>query len=97
MAIPNLLDRCPGDPDSPIEQDRKDQGIVLRVLLDEHPIRLAMDELMLIFHADPDQGDPGGAAQDAVRELVSAGLIHRQGRFLAPTRAALYFSCLDIN
>jgi hypothetical protein len=28
-------------------------------------------------------------------ELVGAGLVHRHGAFLAPTRAALYFERLE--
>ena len=89
MAIPNLMDRCIGDPDSAMEQDRKGIGVVLSVLIDEHPIRMTLDELILVMHADPEHDDPGTTTKDAIRELVSAGLVHRDGRFLAPTRAAL--------
>jgi hypothetical protein len=96
MAIPNLLD-CRRDPDSPAEQDRKDQGTVLRVLIDEHPVRMSLDELILVMHADPEGDDPGIATRDALRELVSAGLVHREGRFLSPTRAALYFAAVDAD
>ncbi len=97
MAIPNLMHRCSPDPDSAIEQDRNAIGVVLSVLLDEHPIRMTLDELILVMHADPDQDDPGNTTQDAIRELVSAGLVHRDGRFLAPTRAALYFAAVDVD
>jgi len=55
-----------------------------------------MDELILVLHADPDRGDPEDAGSRAVRELVGAGLVHRDGRFLAPTRAALYFDALEL-
>jgi hypothetical protein len=97
MAIPNLMHRCVPDPDSAIEQDRKDIGVVLSVLLDEHPIRMTLDELILVMHADPEDDDPGATTKDAIRELVSAGLVHRDGRFLAPTRAALYFFAVDAD
>ena len=96
MAIPNLLD-CRRDPDSPAEQDRKNQGTVLRVLIGEHPVRMSLDELILVMHADPEGDDPGTTTKDALRELVSAGLVHREGRFLAPTRAALYFAAVDAD
>lgn len=56
-----------------------------------HPIRLTQDELALVLNADPELSDPNDAAERAVHELVGAGLIYRDGRFLAPTRAALYF------
>jgi hypothetical protein len=55
-----------------------------------------MDELVLVLHADPDRGDPANAAQRAVQELVGAGLVNLHGRFLSPTRAALYYSRLPI-
>ena len=97
MAIPNLMHRCAPDPDSAIEVDRKNHGVVLSVLIDEHPIRMTLDELILVMHADPEDDDPGVTTQDAVRELVSAGLVHRDGRFLAPTRAALYFFAVDVD
>jgi hypothetical protein len=32
-----------------------------------------------------------------VRELVGAGLLHRQGQFIAPTRAAFYFDGLGVE
>lgn len=97
MAIPNLMHRCSPDPDSAIEVDRKNHGVVLSVLLDEHPIRMTLDELILVMHADPEDEDPGTTTKDAIRELVSAGLVHRDGRFLAPTRAALYFSAVEVD
>lgn len=87
MAIPKLLD-CERDPESAIEQERKDQADVLRVLIDEHPIRMTVDELILVMHADPERGDPTGVTKNAVLDLVSAGLLHRQEQFVVPTRAA---------
>jgi hypothetical protein len=55
-----------------------------------------MDELTLVLHGDPEPGDPGDRADRAVRELAGAGLIHREGRFLVPSRAALYFAELEL-
>lgn len=56
-----------------------------------------MDELVLVLHADPERGDPEDAAGRAVRELVGAGLMYREGRFLSPSRAALYFERLEMS
>jgi hypothetical protein len=56
-----------------------------------------MDELILVLHADPERGDPEDAAARAVRELVGAGLMHHEGRFLSPSRAALYFAALELG
>jgi hypothetical protein len=69
----------------------------LALLLDEHPIRLTMDELVLVLHGDQDRGNPEDAARRAVAELVGAGLVHRHGDVLAPTRAALYFERLEVS
>jgi hypothetical protein len=95
MADENPTDRA-HDPSSPAGEDTTTERAVLALLLDEHPIRLTMEELILVLHADPAGADPGDAAARAVRELVGAGLIHREGEFLSPTRAALYIVALEV-
>lgn len=97
MADKNPTDRASFDPSSPAGEDRKTESAVLALLLDEHPIRLTMDELILVLHADPDREDPQDAGRRAVYELVGAGLVHFHDRFLAPTRAALYFERLEVS
>jgi hypothetical protein len=67
----------------------------MALLLTEHPTRLTTGELGLILHGDVDLFEPRDAAERAVRELVGAGLVHHEGGFLAPTRAARYFDCLE--
>lgn len=96
MADQNPTGRAPLDPSSPAGEDKKTESAVLALLLDEHPTRLTMDELILVLHADPERGDPEDAGQRAVRELVGAGLVHREGRFVAPSRASLYFAALEL-
>jgi hypothetical protein len=96
MANENPKGRASLDPSSPAGEDRRTERAVLALLLDEHPTRLTMDELILVLCADPDRADPQDAGQRAVRELVGAGLIHRHGDFLAPARAALYFERLGM-
>jgi hypothetical protein len=96
MADENPKGRALHDPSSPVGEDRRTESAVLALLLDEHPTRLTMDELILVLHADPERGDPEDAGKRAVRELVGAGLVHLEGRFLAPSRAALYFSALEV-
>jgi hypothetical protein len=82
------------DPDNAAARDARTENAVLTFLLDEHPTRLTLGELSLVLNADPRLDDPDDAAERAVRELVGAGLIHQDGRFLAPSRAALYFERL---
>jgi hypothetical protein len=70
----------------------EDEGVesaVLRQLLDLHPTRLKVAELVREL-----SGDRGGfaerdAVERAVRELTAAGLLHQGEEFVAPTRAAL--------
>jgi hypothetical protein len=97
MADRNPKGRAPHDPSSPAGDDRRTESAVLALLLDEHPIRLTMDELILVLCADPDRADPEDAGKRAVCELVGAGLVHRDGGFLTPTRAAIYFQRLEVR
>jgi hypothetical protein len=95
MARENPTGHALHDSGSPADEDSRTEGAVLALLLSEHPTRLTMDEMILVLHADPERGDPEDAGERAVRELVGAGLVHREGRFLAPSRAALYFAALE--
>jgi hypothetical protein len=97
MVDANPTHRASCDPSSPEIEDRITQQAVLINLLAEHPTPLTTDELILVVHADPERGDPGGAGQNAIRELVAAGLVHRNGNFLSLTHAAVYFSRLDVS
>jgi hypothetical protein len=67
----------------------------MALLLDEHPTQLTVGEVCLVLHADPDRDNPNDEGERAVKELISAGLIHRNGRFVMPSRAALYFERLE--
>jgi hypothetical protein len=94
MAISHFMD-C-DDPDSPIEDDRRNQSVVLSMLIDEHPVRLSFDELVLVLHADLTE-TPRIATENALKDLIGAGLVRREGPHLLPTRAALYFAALDVD
>jgi hypothetical protein len=96
MADQNPTDRGADSTATPnlAAQDASTENAVLAFLLEEHPTRLTLGELSLVLNADPQIADPDDAAKRAVRELVGAGLVHQDGRFLAPSRAALYFERL---
>lgn len=96
MADRNPTERGAAGPDpcKAAARDARTENQVLTFLLEEHPTRLTQGELSLVLNADPRLDDPDDAAKRAVRELVGAGLIHQDGRFLAPSRAALYFERL---
>ena len=43
----------------------------------------------------PDEFGPRDAIENAVRDLVGAGLVHHHGMFVFPTRAAVRFDELQ--
>lgn len=73
----------------PGADDAATEAAVLRQLLALHPIQLTLAELVLEIAGE----EAGFAARDAVEravaELVAAGLAHRSGEVVLPSRAAL--------
>lgn len=78
-------------------QDTKDQGIVLAFVLEEHPAQLTIPEVARALYAHPDDFESSDAVERAIRDLVGGGLLHCLGPFVLPTRAALYFSRLEVD
>jgi hypothetical protein len=80
---------------TPAEADERDQAAVLGHVLAEHPDQLTVSELTReVARAGADFSE-GDAIERAVRDLVAAGLLHRQGEAIRPTRAALRFERLN--
>lgn len=79
--------------DAPASEDRRTERAVLAFLLDQHPTRPTVDELPFALDAK-DFAEKDSIAR-AVRELIGAGLLHAEGELIGPTRAALYFECLE--
>ncbi len=96
MADPNPTDCAERDLRRPDAEDTKAERVVLAFLLEEHPSQLTIPELSLVLNVDPGF-DSDDAVERAVRELVGAGMLHCQGRFVLPTRAALYFARLEVD
>jgi hypothetical protein len=95
MASENPMDRGLPDPSTPIDEDSKVESAVLSFLLDEHPDhQLTIPEVSRAMNAGETDFGSEDAVERAIRELVGAGLLHCQGRFILPTRAALYFDAL---
>lgn len=63
--------------------------------VDEHPSQLTIPEVARVFYAPPADFRKNDVVERAIRELVGAGLLHCEGAFLVPTRAALYFVGLE--
>lgn len=95
MAETNPTD-CDRDPVHPSAEDAKGERVVLAFLLEEHPSLLTVPELSRALNANPGF-DTDDAVERAVRELVGAGLLHCEGAFIVPTRAALYFAQLETD
>jgi predicted transcriptional regulator len=72
-----------------VEQDAQVQDAVLGVVLDQHLAALTTEEIAREF------GDgEGDRIERAIRDLVAAGLLRREGESVLPTRAAIHFDSL---
>jgi hypothetical protein len=78
----------------PSEEDAVVEAAVLQQLLFLHPAQLSFAELLRELAGD--EGDFGerDAVERAVHDLAAAGLLHRNGELLVPSRAALRFDDL---
>jgi hypothetical protein len=78
-------------------QDAEDQRVVLAFVLEEHPAQLTIPEVAQALYAHPGDSKSDDAVERAIRDLVGGGLLHCNGRFVLPTRAALYLSRLETD
>jgi hypothetical protein len=76
---------------TPERDDAIIQAAVLRLLLALHPIQLTLPELVREITADAGEFAQRDAVERAARELAAAGLVHRSGEAVRPSRAALRF------
>ena len=74
-----------------VVQDLADQAVVLQYVLDVHPDRLTIPELVRELNAGADEPDEGDAYERAVRDLTGIGLLRCPAGIVEPTRAALRF------
>lgn len=74
---------------SPSAQDTTIEAAVLRQLLALHPIQLTVSELAREIGGQAADFAQTDAVERAVRELEAAGLVHRVGEVVIPSRAAL--------
>jgi hypothetical protein len=76
---------------SPAAEDDREQEAILDHLLCEHPDQLTVGELIQEFTRGKDDRPHVNRIEHGVAELIGAGLLHRDGETLRPTRAALRF------
>jgi hypothetical protein len=62
---------------------------VLAVLLDAHPAQRSTEEIVRELVEDPDEFAARDRVENAIRDLVGAGLLHRHGPFVFATHAAV--------
>lgn len=74
-----------------LEEDARIEAAVLRQLLALHPIHLTLDEVVREIAGQDGEFRLQDAVKRAVRELTAAGLVHRSGEVVLPSRAALRF------
>jgi hypothetical protein len=81
----------PGKTATTAQEDAKAQLAVLLLTLEHHPGQLTVAELVREIAANPADFAQADAVERAVGDLVGAGLLHRNGDFALPSRAALRF------
>jgi hypothetical protein len=79
-AVMNDATRSTLDQETPAEREARGDNLILTLMLDE-PYPWTVEEIGREIR------DPGYAT-DAVSRLASAGLVHRLGEFVYPTRTA---------
>ena len=72
--------------------DLATESTVLRQVLDVHPVLLTLPELVREIAGQEAAFAERDAIERAVRDLGGVGLLHGNGEFVVPTRAALHFS-----
>jgi hypothetical protein len=65
------------------------QQAVLAILLDAHPAQRSTDEIVRELADQPDEFGERDRIDNAIRDLVGAGLLHRHGPFVFATHAAV--------
>ena len=71
-------------------------GTVFDLLLEHHPALLSVEEVIREMTDRPDEFAVRDTVDNAIRDLVGAGLLHRHGPFVSATRAAVRFDELAI-
>jgi hypothetical protein len=76
---------------STAEEDRAFESAVLQHVLSLHPAAIVLEDLARELDANASSFAEHDALERAVRDLCGAGLLHRSGPLLLPSRAALRF------
>jgi len=72
------------------------EAVVLEIVLDHHPAHLSVEEVINEAAEDPLRFSDRTDTSEAIRDLVRTGLLHRSGKFVFATRAAVRVAELGI-
>ena len=87
--------RCqPDSAVSPVDANALERAVV-EAVVDLHPIQLTLDELIRELTDAPDDFASRDRIEIAVQQLARAGLLHRHGQFVLPSRALV--RCLELR
>jgi hypothetical protein len=75
-----------------VGDDAQVEAAVLSQVLSLHPTQITLAELVREVAVDPEAFAERDAIERAVRDLTRAGLLHRSGELILPSRAAQRFS-----
>ncbi len=77
--------------ETPAGEDALFEQVVLRRLLELHPIQPTRDELVREIGCGEADFATTDAVERALQQLTATGLVNRNGEVLVPSRAALRF------
>ena len=76
----------------PVAEEQQSDGDVMRTLMEAYPAPMTFEEIRRDLREPHDF-----VVTDAINRLDSAGLIHRHGVFIFPTRAAFLAGKLEYS
>jgi DNA-binding HxlR family transcriptional regulator len=74
---------------TPAEDDAAVESAVLQLLLALHPAQVSFDELLREIGGGECDFAQRDGLERALRDLAAAGLLHRNGNLVLPSRAAV--------
>jgi hypothetical protein len=83
--------RGPDDKRGTARADARIEAALMRLVLDLHPAQASLTEVLRELADEPEDFGQRDAIERAAADLVRCGLLHRNGEFVFPTRAALRF------
>jgi len=95
MADQHPRDRARRGSPSPADEDVFDERAVLFFVLDLHPSLLTAAEILHGLCPDPEDFRSRDGVERAIRDLVAAGVLRRDGETIAPTHATLRLRRLE--